>query len=211
MSSTPDPNKIDPIDEAGLAGDAPDNLLRGHRYDGIREYDNPMPGWWVWLFWITIGFAVVYTLGVHVFDFIDTYQEDLAEQIESMDAQKASYAAANPSFVADEATLAAVVDDAAAAEQGASYYASYCAACHGDQGQGLIGPNLTDAYWIHGGSNTDLFEILRVGVADKGMPAWESALSGEQRAQLVAFIRSLEGTNPPDAKQPEGEPYEPAA
>ncbi len=84
----------------------------------------------------------------------------------------------------------------------------YCMPCHGDQGQGLIGPNLTDAYWLHGNTDVDLFNVITRGVVEKGMTAWESTLSAEQRAQLVSFIRSLAGTTPPGAKEPQGTLYE---
>ena len=83
--------------------------------------------------------------------------------------------------------------------------AAVCAACHGAEGQGLIGPNLTDAYWIHGNTNVDIFNVISNGVVEKGMAAWEAVYTPEQRAELVAFIKSIQGTNPTDAKAPEGE------
>lgn len=194
-----------PPSDPTLAPDAPDNIIPGHAYDGIREYDNPMPGWWTNLFWVTIVFSVIYLLGVHVFDFIDTYEEDLAQSMSELEAVRAAYAEANPSVEMDAAALAAFVGDPAEAKNGSEPYMTFCAACHGDQGQGLIGPNLTDAYWMHGGTDTDLYHIITAGVPDKGMPPWESTLSAEARAQLVAYIRSLAGTNPPGAKEPQGD------
>ncbi|RMF65281.1 MAG: nitrogen fixation protein FixP [Bacteroidetes bacterium] len=185
-----------------------DTPMQGHNYDGIQEYDNPMPGWWVWLFWGTIIFSVVYTLGLHVFGFIDSYEEDLAESQQELMAIREAYAAANPAAAIDEATLAAYVADPARVEAGAAHYAAQCAACHGDKGQGLIGPNLTDKYWLHGNTNMDLYNVITNGVLDKGMPPWEAVFTPEQRAELVAFIRSLEGTNPPGAKEPQGTLYE---
>lgn len=179
--------------------------MEGHSYDGIKEYDNPMPGWWVWTFIACIVFSAVYLLGVHVFGFINTYEDDLAASLEQLEAVRAAYASANPTFQADEETLAALIADPASATNGAATYATYCAACHGDQGQGLIGPNLTDAYWLNGGTNVDIFEVITSGVPAKGMPAWENALSPEQRGELLAYIRSLAGTEPPGAKEPQGE------
>ncbi len=198
------PNEAKSTQPQGQA-DAP---MQGHSYDGIQEYDNPMPGWWVWIFWATVLFAPFYLLGVHVFGYIDTYQEDLAESQQELMQIREAYAEANPSFEIDEASLQQYVEDPAMAAAGAQIFATNCASCHGAEGQGLIGPNLTDKYWIHGNTNVDIFNVITKGVLDKGMPPWEAILTAEQRAQLVAFIRSLEGTNPPGAKEPQGELYE---
>lgn len=209
--STPEhtrPPQEQPDDQSLLYGATQDRVIKGHKYDGIKEYDNPMPGWWVWLFIGSIAFAGFYYLGIGVFGFIDTYEEDLAESQHELQLIREAYAAANPVFEADEATLARYVGDPSMIQAGAAIYEAVCAACHGDQGQGLIGPNLVDNYWMHGGTNEDIFEILTVGVPAQGMPAWDATHTPEQRAQLVAFIRSLEGTNPPNAREPQGEPIE---
>lgn len=204
------PNTPDQTPEQSDGG-YEDKVIKGHKYDGIKEYDNPMPGWWIWTFWATFIFALFYIPAVHFFDVIDTYEEDLAEGVAQLTAVREAYAEATPTFEADEATIAGFIGEDAAIEAGAATYASVCAACHGDQGQGLIGPNLVDAYWIHGGSNVDLFNVITVGVPAKGMPPWEATLTPEQRAEVIAFIRSLEGTEPPNAKEPQGELYEPAS
>jgi cytochrome c oxidase cbb3-type subunit 3 len=201
------PDREDPSypERSTLYGDTHDQLLQGHSYDGIKEYDNPMPGWWIWIFWASVAFSVVYFVGITWFDFVDTYEDDLAEGQQELQAMRTAYAEANPTFEPTPAALADYVGDNAAIQAGAETYASVCASCHGDNGGGLIGPNLTDQYWIHGGSNVDIFNILTDGVPAKGMPAWDSQLSPEKRAELVAFIRSLQGTDPPNAKEPEGE------
>lgn len=188
-----------------------DVVLTGHTYDGIKEYDNPMPGWWVWTFWATIVFAVFYVPAVHFWDLIDDYGDNLAAETAALTDVRAAFAAANPSFDVDEASLQAFVDDESAVLAGATVYAASCAACHGNAGQGLIGPNLADAYWVHGGSNVAIYSVITEGVLAKGMPGWEASLTAEQRAQLVAYIRSLEGTDPPGAKAPEGDLYAPDA
>ena len=182
--------------------------IQGHSYDGILEYDNPMPGWWIWLFIGTVVFAVVYVLGIEVFGYINTYEDDLAAGVEDLEEIRAQFAAASPAFVVDEATLAEYVGDATKVEAGATHYAAQCVACHGAQGQGLIGPNLTDNYWIKGGSLLDIYNNITEGSLEKGMPPWEGVFSPEQRAELVAYIRSIEGTDPPNAKAQEGELYE---
>ena len=188
--------------------DATTDLLRDHTYDGIQEYDNPMPAWWTWLFVATGVFSVIYVLGIHVFDFVPTYEDDLAKGQAELEEIRAEYAATNPSVDFDEATIATLIDDPEQISAGAAQYATYCAVCHGDAGQGLIGPNLTDSYWIHGNTNEDLFDVITEGVVEKGMAAWSGVLTPDQRAQVVAFIRSLEGTNPPGAKDPQGDLYE---
>lgn len=190
------------------AGTNKDKPIEGHSYDGIQEYDNPMPGWWVWIFIGSIAFAVYYVLGINVFGTINTYEENLDASLEELAAVRAAYAAAQPAFVVDEETIGAYVGDAEKIDAGAISFASVCAACHGAVGQGLIGPNLTDEYWIKGNTNVDIYTIISKGSLEKGMPPWEGAFSPEQRAEMVAFVRSLEGTNPPDAKAPEGERVE---
>ena len=179
--------------------------IAGHRYDGIREYDNPMPGWWVWLFWGSIIFSVVYYLGIGPLGFVDTYDEDLDQSLAQLQRVRDSYQAANPSASVDSLTLAQAVADPARVTQGAVLYAAQCAACHGPQGQGMIGPNMTDSYWIHGGSNMEIFIAVSQGVAAKGMPPWEAVYTPEEMGSLVAFIRSIVGTNPDNPKEPQGD------
>jgi cytochrome c oxidase cbb3-type subunit 3 len=198
-------NQSYPSERSTLYGDTHDQLIQGHSYDGIKEYDNPMPGWWVWIFWICVAFSAVYYAGITWFDFVDTYEDDLAQSQQELQAVRTAYAEANPTFEPTPSALAEYVGNDAKINAGAEIYAANCASCHGQQGGGLIGPNLTDKYWIHGGDSVDIFNILTEGVAAKGMPAWDGSLSPEERAELVAFIQSLEGTDPPNAKDPQGE------
>lgn len=191
--------------DAGSDQDQQDQIIQGHSYDGIMEYDNPMPAWWVWIFIGSVAFSIVYVLGIHTFGFINTYEEDLNNSLEDLATIRANYEAAQPAFIVDEETIGAYVGNAEKIAAGAVNYATVCAACHGDVGQGLIGPNLTDEYWIKGNTNTAIYTIISQGSLEKGMPPWEGAFSPEQRAELVAFVRSLYGTNPPGAKAPEGE------
>jgi cytochrome c oxidase cbb3-type subunit 3 len=186
----------------------PGEIIPGHEYDGIQEYDNPMPGWWSWLFILTVVFAVFYILGIHVFDFIPTYEEDLEAAQEELTAIRAAYIEENPVEVFDEARISEYVGAEEHIAAGSEQFMTYCLPCHGDKGQGLIGPNLTDNYWIHGNDNEDLYNVITNGVVEKGMAPWANVLSPEQRAQVVAFIRSLAGTNPPGAKDPQGDLYE---
>ncbi len=160
---------------------------------------------WIWIFILTVVFSIVYVLGINVFGFVNTYGQDLNESLADLEEIRAEYAAAQPAFSVDEATLAAFINDPAKVEAGKANYDAQCAACHGPQGQGLIGPNLTDSYWVLGGQSTDIYSVISKGSLQKGMPPWEGMFTEEQRAELVAFVLSLEGTNPPNPKDPEGE------
>ncbi|MEM1054831.1 MAG: c-type cytochrome [Bacteroidota bacterium] len=191
-----------------LTGEAHDVLIAGHTYDGIREYDNPMPGWWTALFWICVLFAPVYMLGIHVFGFVDTYEEDLAQGHAELEARAAAWAASGPAFETDARALARYADDPLMVTAGAEVFAANCAACHGPDGGGTIGPNLTDAYWIHGGEPETVFRIITEGVIEKGMTPWADLLSEEERAQATAYIASIQGTTPSNPKAPEGDRYE---
>ncbi len=183
-------------------------LIQGHNYDGIEEYDNPMPGWWVWLFWICVAFAPVYVLGMHVFDVIPTYEEKLEADQAELAKIRTAWDAQNPTFEASNAAIAGFVGVDEAIAAGRELYSANCAVCHGNSGEGLIGPNLTDAYWIHGNENVDIYNVITNGVLDKGMTPWGNILAPEERSRLVAYIRSIEGTDPEGAKEPQGTLYE---
>ncbi len=197
----------DPL-EGNTPDNKEDNVIKGHQYDGIQEYDNPMPGWWVWIFIGSFAFAIFYVLGIQVFGYINTYEKDLEASLTELETMRTTYAATQPAFSVDEATLESYAQDAARIEAGAANFTAQCAACHGAEGQGLIGPNLTDAYWIKGGENIDIYEVITQGSLEKGMPPWEAVYTPEQRAEMVAFIRSLEGTSPANPKAAEGELFE---
>jgi len=190
----------------GEASQVDEPMLRDHKYDGIQEYDNPMPSWWLWILWATIIFAPVYFLGVHVFGFIPSYQDDLQASQAELTAIRAAAASNAPPEVTAE-TIAAFVGNADAVKAGSETFAANCMMCHGEHGQGLIGPNLTDEYWLHGGNDIDLFHTITNGVPEKGMAPWGNVLTQEKRLQLVAFIRSLAGSNPTGGKGPEGERF----
>jgi cytochrome c oxidase cbb3-type subunit 3 len=108
----------------------------------------------------------------------------------------------------DENNVKVVTDETILAAAGKTYM-QYCSACHGNEGQGGVGPNLTDNYWLHGGSVSDIFSIIQHGVPEKGMIAWQGQLSPEQMQGLASYIlQSLVGTQPPNPKEPQGELYE---
>lgn len=175
-----------------------DRLL-DHEYDGIQEYDNPMPRWWVNIFWATIAFSIVYAINVGPVGSgpgrIAQYEADVA-------AAKARLPQEAPS--ADASQLAALVRDPAALAAGRAVYEKNCASCHRPDGGGLIGPNLTDDAWLHGGTLADVLRTVDVGVLDKGMPGWGKILKPAELTAVVAYVASLRGTNPPEPKAPQG-------
>ena len=183
-----------------------DRVLLGHTYDGIREYDNPMPGWWVAVFWATVLFAPVYMLGVHAFDWIDSYGDDFNEAGAHLETVREQYASTGPAFKSDAGALREYASDADRAVVGAGVFATACASCHGADGGGLIGPNLADGFWLHGAGPEPVWRVINEGVLDKGMPAWKDQLSDDERAGLVAYTASIQGTSPTNPKAPQGEP-----
>ncbi|NND71617.1 MAG: c-type cytochrome [Rhodothermales bacterium] len=187
--------------------DGSPDIIEGHRYDGIQEYDNPMPGWWTAIFWVTGIFGLLYIIGLNT-GWVNTYEDDLESSLQQLEEVRQEFQSQNPVVTIDSTTLAAVVSDPARIAAGMELFSGQCAACHAPDGGGLIGPNLTDEFWIHGGSNMDIFEIIRVGVPEKGMAPWEAIYTAEERASLVAYVRSLVGTTPATAKEPQGEVYE---
>lgn len=188
-----------------MADQNQDRLL-DHSYDGIQEYDNPMPRWWVITFWATIIFSILYVLNVPG---IGPGAGRIADYDADMARARAELAALQPQGGPDAAQLAALAQDAAATARGQEVFATNCAACHRADGGGLIGPNLTDDAWIHGGELTQIHFTIREGVLAKGMPAWGKVLRPEQLEAVTAYVATLRGTNPPNAKAPEGTPHAP--
>lgn len=177
-----------------------------HDYDGIRELDNHLPPWWKWLFYGTIGWAVIYLVVFHITDTLPLSQEEYLHELAVAEEQEKRYQASQPKAVIDENALV-YSDDPVILEKGKSVFMNNnCAGCHRvDGGGNTIGPNLTDAYWLHGGAIRDIFLTIKNGVVEKGMPAWGKAMSAQDVRDVTFFVVSLQGTNPPDAKSPQGE------
>ncbi len=185
-----------------------DELL-SHSYDGIQEYDNDLPRWWVWLFVLTIVWGVWRVVYYHMGPGL-LQEEQLAVSMEALEKQRAAHAPASVKPVG-EAELLAMAKDSTTLAAGKTLYEANCFACHLQQGQGLVGPNLTDEYWIHGGTIGQIHTVIAEGVPDKGMIAWKEKFTPEEINAVTAFIWTLRGTNPPNPKKPEGElvPFEP--
>ena len=253
----------------------PKDLLLDHDYDGIKELDNDLPPWWLYLFILSIIFSIIYMLHFHVIgtgdstvteyrkeinpDYVEAVQPGQAvgylspwitadpditprllakfsnhvgdkvtfDQLIQAAKRRATQeqldllmAAFPSSEVFEPVAMAAaplepakpsgmtVLTDEASLVAGAQLYKASCAVCHGQQGQGGIGPNMTDQYWIHGGSMDDIVYTINVGVPAKGMIPWDKTLSKDKIHQVASFIYAMEGTNPPTPKAPEGEIYE---
>lgn len=182
--------------------------LKPHEYDGIREYDNDLPRWWLWTFYLTIIFAAGYWFYYETAAVGGDQLERLQVSVTSHQAQyKTSLPASDDEPVFDDQAALLLMKNPALLQQTKSLYGSNCAACHGAEGQGVIGPNLTDNSWIHGGAAANIENTIRKGVVEKGMLAWEGTLSSGQIRQLVGYIISLEGTAPANAKPAEGQVY----
>ncbi|HLV65068.1 MAG TPA: cbb3-type cytochrome c oxidase N-terminal domain-containing protein [Polyangiaceae bacterium] len=171
-----------------------------HVYDGIQEYDNPLPRWWVLFFWGSFWFSVGYVLWYHVFDRGASVAESYEAEMQVVRAELARRALSER---VSEESLSGLVQDSGTLEAGKAVYEARCLPCHGARGEGLIGPNLTDSHFIHGGSLLSIYEVVSKGVADKGMPAWSEQLRPEELKRVVAFVGSLKGQNLP-GKAPEG-------
>ena len=183
------------------------DVLLNHNYDGIQEYDNPMPTWWTMIFWATGVWAVIYVIGIN-FGYVPTYGEDLQAGVAELDDIRDAHRKATPQVPVDPAALAVAAKDAAQIEAGKGPFVEKCSPCHGAVGQGGIGPNLTDDNWLHGGELTAIYNVIKDGVPAKGMPPWGPLLTDAEIVSVTAHIRSLRGTNPPEAKAPQGELYD---
>ncbi len=169
----------------------------GHDYDGIHEYDNPLPRWWLIIFWVCIAFGYGYWIHFHV---AGTGKSEIAELQEQQ--AEAVKRAANAKEVTDD-VLTLLSKDPETTAAGAKLFATNCVVCHGANGEGKIGPNLTDAFWIHGNKPTDIYKTVSTGVLEKGMPAWLPVLGPDRVRTLVAFVITREGLNLP-GKEPQG-------
>ncbi|WP_194974145.1 cbb3-type cytochrome c oxidase N-terminal domain-containing protein [Aquiflexum lacus] len=183
-------------------------LLLDHSYDGIVELDNHLPPWLVNVFYVTIAFGVIYFTYYTVLGIGKTQIEEYSEEQRIAAIQIADWNALALTSI-DENT---VTFDATpqALESGQKIYDTNCVACHASDGGGGIGPNLTDEYWIHGGSISEIFSVVKYGVVEKGMIPWQDQLSPEEMQNVSSYILTLVGTTPLNPKAPEGEKYEPA-
>jgi cytochrome c oxidase cbb3-type subunit III len=173
----------------------------GHEYDGIKELDNPLPPWLKYLFYVTIVLSVAYITALVVFK-----NESLVQRAEYSNEMKAARAKTEDANKTEGTQAAAApVSREQILADGKSTFDKICSVCHGKFGEGLVGPNFTDDYWIHGGKPEELLVIINNGVLEKGMLAYKSQLSKKKINNVIEYILSLQGTNPPNQKAPEGQ------
>lgn len=173
-----------------------ENQPLDHEYDGIQECDNPLPMWWLSIFVGTIIFAFFYW-----FHYTYGGGENLKQELE----QEMARLPKTTEKVFAEGALQSQMENPESLALGRSVFAAKCAVCHGAEGQGLIGPNLTDSHWINGhGKRVDLVQVINKGVLEKGMPAWSDMMSEKEVIAVAGFVYSLRTTHPANGKAPEG-------
>lgn len=183
-----------------------ESLLLNHNYDGIQELDHPLPRWWLWILYGTIVFGAWY-IGYYMSGPGPTPQQELKTAMAAIADLK--YAAASANDHIQNEDLDAAFKDPQKLEAGKNVFTARCVVCHGNEGQGIIGPNLTDNYWIHGkGLLADIESVVKAGVLDKGMPPWVDVLSRDELVNVVAYTHSIQGTKPANPKPPQGEAVE---
>jgi len=172
----------------------------GHEYDGIKELDNPLPPWLKYIFYITIVISVAYLTLLFVFK-----DESIIQKKEYSKEMRTARAKTEVAVNEDAAkTAAAPMSQEQILAAGKITFDKICVVCHGKFGEGLVGPNFTDEYWIHGGKPEDLLKVVTEGVIEKGMISYKSQLNKTQINNVIAYILSLQGTNPPNQKAPQG-------
>ncbi|WP_321289279.1 cbb3-type cytochrome c oxidase N-terminal domain-containing protein [uncultured Sunxiuqinia sp.] len=180
-------------------------MLGGHDFDGIRELDNRLPPWLKYLFYASIVFSASYLMLVFVFedDSIIQEKEYQNEMATAMHQQEEPESSGETTIAPVERTQEEKL------ASGKETFNKVCSVCHGKFGEGLVGPNFTDEYWIHGGSREDMHKVIVNGVIEKGMISYKNQLTETQIQDVITYIQSLEGTNPPNQKAPQGEKYVP--
>lgn len=180
--------------------------LLTHAYDGIREYDNPLPGWWSMIFAGSVVFAAAYGFYFHVANWGTTPAESYTTALGDYEGKREVRAAAEAANVSEQ-TIANAAQDSQILARGTELYAQRCASCHADRGQGLIGPNLTDLRQLHGATRMDLYNTIAKGVPTTAMLAWGEQLPQTDVLALAAFVATLRGQNL-TGKEPQGSPVE---
>ncbi|TDE18372.1 c-type cytochrome [Dyadobacter psychrotolerans] len=188
---------------AGVSlSDEKEILIDGHDYDGIQELDNRMPPWLQSLFVATIVIAISYS--AYYFGGVGDMQlTELDKEIAQAEIEKKAYMEKVGASM-DENSVTQLSDESTIT-QGKAIFQEKCTACHGADGGGSVGPNLTDAYWLHGDGIRDLFKVIKYGVPEKGMISWEKQLSPTDIQKVASFVLSIKGTKPANPKEPQGE------
>lgn len=182
-----------------------DKFVEHHEFDGIRELANEPPYWLSLIFILTVLFAYIYIAKYHIFNAGDLQEEEYRKEMAVYNPEEESEDELTRP-VKEEVPLIALSDEESLSA-GKTIYANNCAVCHLSKGEGLVGPNFTDEYWIHGGSLKDIVNVINEGVPSKGMISWKTQLSQQNILEVASYILTLQGTNPPNQKAPQGELY----
>ncbi len=181
-----------------------ESILLNHDYDGITELDNNLPPWWKWGFYLTIVVGIIYLTNFHILKISPLQAEEYELSIIEAEEEVAAYLK-DQALNVDESTVV-FLDGESDLNEGKSIYTQYCVVCHLDGGAGLVGPNLADDYWLYGDDIASIFKTIKYG-ANNGMKSWKDELNPVQIQQVSSYIKSLRGTNPANAKDPEGDFY----
>jgi cytochrome c oxidase cbb3-type subunit 3 len=209
----PEPNWWDRFLEkvnASVPVEKEETIELDHNYDGIKELDNHLPPWWKWLFIGTVAWSAVYIFVYHFSYSLPLQEEEYQRELTVAAEEVRQYQATQPQAVVNEDALEYNADPEVIARGKVVFSNNVCGSCHRNDGGGnTIGPNLTDAYWLHGGDVKQIYKTIKDGAVEKGMPAWGNVMSAQNVLEVTYYVMSLSGTNPPDAKAPQGELYEP--
>ncbi len=178
------------------------DVMLDHNYDGIRELDNALPPWWKYGFYITIGVAIIYLLNFEVLGYGKNPTQEYNDEMAKASIEHEIYEASNKDKI-DENNVP--MADAAGLAAAKGIFTTKCFACHGKLGEGGAGPNLTDNYWLHGGTLNDIYHTIKNGYPDKGMQSWANEYTPKEISYLASYVKTLHGTNPPNAKAPQGD------
>ncbi|MCP4572168.1 MAG: c-type cytochrome [bacterium] len=176
--------------------------IKEHEFDGIQEFDNKLPNWWLWTLYGAIVFALIYWVVFHTLEIRPLPREDFAAEMQ--EAQEIQLERAAAAGLSNETfDMMAALEDRVA--DGREVFVKHCVACHLDDGRGMVGPNLTDSVWVHGCEPMQMYDVVSDGIAAKGMPAWMNQLGPTRVQAVVAYVMTIRDTNIA-GKAPEGEP-----
>lgn len=184
----------------------PTDELLDHNYDGIKEFDNPLPRWWVYLFLICVLWSVVYMFYYHFAGIGDSQDAQYAKEMKAHEELMLAKNGGTTEIVLTKADLNPITESAGL-DAGKAIYNKNCISCHGKLGEGSVGPNLTDNFWIHGGTFENIATTIMNGVPEKGMITWKTLLKKDEILKVASYVKTLHGTNPPNAKPPQGNEF----
>jgi cytochrome c oxidase cbb3-type subunit 3 len=172
-----------------------------HEVDGIQEYDNKLPNWWLYILYGSCAFAFCYWFAYHIAGFSELPRAAYESEMDRI----AAAAPKKTGGVMTPEALIALSKDRGTLAQGKQIFTQTCAACHRQDGGGVVGPNLTDEFWLHGGAPEKVLKTVTEGVPDKGMQAWGPQLGPDRVQAVTAYVISIRNTNVPGGKAPQGE------